>query len=232
MAEEQWFDSEDPQEILLRLFGLDVNFFGLDVNFLDANLRRFRLFAVACCRSIWPLFTQDAPRRLVEALERYADGEGTEEAWSGLRTEVLEIAETAPPASVVEWVAEAAFRSALAQPEDVFHVAESAATAAVANGKSPQARVQALLLRDIFGNTFRQVRINPCWLSETVVAFARTAYEDRNLPAGTLDVDRLKVLADALEDAGCDNADILEHCRGPGPHVRGCWVVDLILGKS
>jgi hypothetical protein len=61
---------------------------------------------------------------------------------------------------------------------------------------------------------------------------AQTAYDERILPAGTLDPDRLAVLADALEDAGCDNADILSHLRGPGPHVRGCWVVDLLLGKG
>ena len=61
---------------------------------------------------------------------------------------------------------------------------------------------------------------------------ATAAYEERILPAGTLDSDRLAVLADALEDAGCDNEDILSHLRGPGPHVRGCWVVDLLLGKG
>ena len=61
---------------------------------------------------------------------------------------------------------------------------------------------------------------------------ATAAYEVRTLPAGTLDPDRLAILADALEDAGCTNADVLDHCRGAGPHVRGCWVVDLLLGKS
>jgi hypothetical protein len=65
-----------------------------------------------------------------------------------------------------------------------------------------------------------------------VVALAQAAYDNRTLPAGTLDPVRFAVLADALEDAGCDNADILNHLRGPGPHVRGCWVLDLPLGKS
>jgi len=58
------------------------------------------------------------------------------------------------------------------------------------------------------------------------------AYHDRSLPAGTLDRDRLAVLADALEDAGCSHAEMLTHLRGVGPHVRGCWVVDLLLGKE
>ena len=88
------------------------------------------------------------------------------------------------------------------------------------------------LFRDIFGNPFRPVAIFPAWKSQTVVSLAQAAYEQRELPAGTLDVARLAVLADALEDAGCDQADLLGHLRGPGPHVRGCWAVDLLLGKS
>lgn len=84
---------------------------------------------------------------------------------------------------------------------------------------------QVCLLRDIFGNPFRPVTLDPRWQSETVVALASGIYAERAF-------DRMLILADALEDAGCDNADILAHCRGDGPHVRGCWVVDLILGKS
>ena len=61
--------------------------------------------------------------------------------------------------------------------------------------------------------------------TETVFALATGIYTERAF-------DRMPILADALEDAGCDNADILEHCRGDGPHVRGCWVVDLILEKE
>jgi hypothetical protein len=84
-------------------------------------------------------------------------------------------------------------------------------------------------LHCIFGNPFRPVSLNPGWLTPDVIALAQTAYENRSLPAGTLDNDRLAVLGDALEDAGCDNADILNHCRQPGEHVRGCWAVDLLL---
>jgi len=65
-----------------------------------------------------------------------------------------------------------------------------------------------------------------------VVALAQAAYDERELPAGTLDLARLAVLADALEEAGCTAQTILDHLRGPGPHVRGCWAVDLILGKE
>jgi hypothetical protein len=88
------------------------------------------------------------------------------------------------------------------------------------------------LLRDIFGNLFRPVPLSPAWRTPQVVALGQAAYEERELPSGKLDVARLAVLADALEEAGCDQADILNHLRGPGPHVRGCWAVDLLLGKS
>ena len=82
-----------------------------------------------------------------------------------------------------------------------------------------------MLLRDILGNPFRPVAVDPDWLTSTVVALARQMYESR-------DFSPMPVLADALQAAGCDNEDILAHCRGPGPHVRGCWMVDLLLGKS
>ncbi len=85
--------------------------------------------------------------------------------------------------------------------------------------------VQAALLHCIFGNPFRRVVLDPRWRSESAVALARTAYDTRNF---TL----LPILADALEDAGCDHADLLAHCRDPKAlHARGCWVVDQILGR-
>jgi hypothetical protein len=84
---------------------------------------------------------------------------------------------------------------------------------------------QIEILTDIFGNPFRPVAVDPAWLTSTVVALARGIYEERAF-------DRMPILADALQDAGCDNEDVLDHCRGPGPHVRGCWVVDMLLGKA
>jgi hypothetical protein len=83
----------------------------------------------------------------------------------------------------------------------------------------------AHFIRDIFGNPFRPVAFDPAWRSESAVSLARTMYETR-------DFSPMPILADALQDAGCDNADILAHCRAPGPHVRGCWVVDLVLNKE
>ena len=86
-------------------------------------------------------------------------------------------------------------------------------------------REQLPLVYDIFGNPFRPVVFDPDWLTSDVTAMARGMYEMRDFAA-------MPILADALQDAGCENADVLDHCRGPGPHVRGCWVVDLVLGKS
>jgi hypothetical protein len=81
------------------------------------------------------------------------------------------------------------------------------------------------LLREIFGNPFRPVSVNPSWLDSSVVTLARQMYEGR-------DFSLIPILADALQDAGCDSGDVLEHCRGDGTHVRGCWVVDLLLGEE
>jgi hypothetical protein len=85
---------------------------------------------------------------------------------------------------------------------------------------------QTELLRDIFGNPFRPVGIDPDWRTSTVVALARHMYESRDFSA-------MPILADALQDAGCENEHVLNHCRDPQQvHVRGCWVVDLVLGKD
>ncbi len=84
---------------------------------------------------------------------------------------------------------------------------------------------QGHLLRDIFGNPLRPITLDLNWRTSTVVALAQGIYQERDFSA-------MPILADALQDAGCENADILDHCRGPGPHVRGCWVVDLVLGKE
>jgi hypothetical protein len=89
-------------------------------------------------------------------------------------------------------------------------------------------RTQIELIRDLFGNPFRCVTVDPSWLTYrngTVSKLAATIYEERAF-------DRMPLLADALEDAGCTDPSILDHLRGPGPHVRGCWVVDLLLGKE
>jgi hypothetical protein len=85
--------------------------------------------------------------------------------------------------------------------------------------------IQTNLLRCVVGNIFRPVPLDPAWRTPAVLHLAQSIYDDRAF-------DQLPILADALEEAGCSSREVLDHCRGPGPHVRGCWVVDLVLGKG
>jgi hypothetical protein len=101
-------------------------------------------------------------------------------------------------------------------------VASESANAVV---PSVERNVQSTLLRCLFGNPFRSNAIDPRWLTSTVVDLATAIYDQRVF-------DRMLILADVLADAGCDNAEMLAHCRSDGPHVKGCWVVDLLLGKE
>ncbi len=90
-------------------------------------------------------------------------------------------------------------------------------------------------VRDVLGNPFRSHAVGPTWRTwkgHHLATLARAAYDNRRLTAGTLDNARLAEIAEALTEAGCTDADLLEHCRRPGEHVRGCWVLDLLLGQS
>jgi hypothetical protein len=91
--------------------------------------------------------------------------------------------------------------------------------------KAAEMGKQVPLLRDIFGNPFKPTPFDPSWRSETAVSLARQMYESR-------DFSLMSIMADALQDAGCADEDILNHCRGSGPHVRGCHVVDLVPGMN
>jgi hypothetical protein len=88
-----------------------------------------------------------------------------------------------------------------------------------------RARTHCLRIRDIFGNPFRPVTLDPSWPTSTVTALARQMYEARDFSA-------MPILADALMDTGCGDEQVLRQCRGEGSHVRGCWVVDLCLGRE
>jgi hypothetical protein len=98
---------------------------------------------------------------------------------------------------------------------------------ALGHAGQPQSPDELLddLLKCVFGNPFRPIAFDPDWRTSTAVTLARQMYEGRDFAA-------MPILADALQDAGCDHPDVLAHCRGGGPHVRGCWVVDLVLGKG
>jgi hypothetical protein len=220
MTEAEWMACTDPAPMLAFLGD-------------RASERKYRLFACACCRNIWKLILSESDRKAVEASEDYADG----------RIRRKELAETRERARRVEgslshWAVMAASRPKVAATW-IAHLAEDARhQPGIHHGYAPSSRPspdQCRLLRDIFGNPFYSVSLHPAvlaWHDATVVRLAQAAYEERYMPAGTLDNDRLAVLADALEEAGCTDQDILGHCRSGGEHVRGCWVVDLLLGKS
>lgn len=216
--------------------------------------RKLRLFACACARRVWFLMTEQCSRDAVITAEQFADGlvdrhtlanarrairaefrnkqrrEILHRAWietgNGDRAE----AHAAAWAGAWDTARDTVCADARAAACDAAYAAAVTASSVWGTNvtREEEAARRASLLREIFGNPFRQIVIEPSWLAwndGTVPNLARNVYERRAF-------DRLPILADALEEAGCTDADILNHCRQPGEHVRGCWVVDLLLGKS
>jgi hypothetical protein len=246
MTEAEWLTCTDPDPML--------DFLGE-----GASLRKHRLFAVACCRRVWPLLPSARGRLWVEIAEFLADGRPVEGDLEAERHEHWEAFQhidgfRRERENNIRWHALLAAQGAI-QDADTFLGKRGVrrellrphyhAAWAVAHWHRPGDTVeynqqhladelarQAPLLRDIFGNTFCPVVLDPALLTTAVVSLARAAYEERALPTGELDRTRLTVLADALEEAGCTQQAMLDHLRRPGPHVRGCWPVDLILAKE
>jgi hypothetical protein len=227
--EATWLACTDPLPMLEFLRG-------------KGSERKLRLFAVACCRSVWHLLVDERSREAVEVAERFADGAATDQeledakrnAWEfslhivhederffDLDQNALDAADA--PAWAAEWSVDYGSEYGGCPLRVVVATQRALGTA--------EGNTQAGLVRCIFGNPFRPVAVDSAWLTwdrGTVPRLAQAAYDNRRLPAGTLDHSRLAVLADALEDVGCADADLLGHLRGPGPHVRGCWVLDLV----
>jgi hypothetical protein len=202
------------------------------LNRTKAGRRKFRLFACACCRRNWNLFEPDALcAAVVIAAERFADGEVPFSEVQvcerklnipkhGHETNVMLAARSLNDTNVLVGAISAATHLASAASRDP--VLPKEATRLWSN-ELAQAAHQ---FRCIFGNPFRPVTFDPAWRTSDVVLLAQGIYDERAF-------DRMPFLADALQDAGCDNADILAHCRDAStPHARGCWVVDLVLGKQ
>jgi hypothetical protein len=194
--------------------------------------RKMRLFAVSCCRNVWDHFSMTL-QHVIETAENYAEGRVTEqEAYEAVEVALIE---GGGNIDRLEAVSSAALYAAhpTIEPDDIQGIAWGVAydTRLLARGSDTQPYVA----RDIFGNPFRTATIDPAllaWRDATIPKLAQAAYDERELPSGHLDTKRLAILADALEEAGCTNDDVLAHLRGPGPHVRGCWVVDLLLHKE
>jgi hypothetical protein len=246
MTEAEWIACTDPRPMLEFLRG-------------KASDRKLRLFAVACCNRINRLLSNRDSQEAIEFVKRHVEKgvvrrkgrpaiqraaykahagtyhtgvigpEGIERAkcliaatatgaacWA-LSTDPNDAARLSSyySAIAVGWEALVASR-----PDSYADLPDSC--------KRPEQIQQAALLRCIFGNPFRSVSIEPAalaWNDGTISKLAQTIYDDRRF-------EDMPILADALEEAGCNAADILTHCRSEGPHVRGCWAVDLILSKD
>jgi hypothetical protein len=225
--------STHPDEVLAALCAQE-----LDRPRQQARGRKLTLAACACCRRLGPLLADARTRAALEASERFADRLA---AWADLELAKGEAAAARseapnPWASEARWAVWAAVWS-VTHPELWGPQAIGAARAArrleagydgrdfrVAERR--EAKAQLAILRDVFAD--RPAWVDPGWLrwgGGTVVRVAEAVYEDGRFAD-------LPVLADALEEAGCTDEAVLAHCRGPGPHVRGCWVVDAVLGRG
>jgi hypothetical protein len=212
MTEAEWLSWDSPVELLRHLSA-------------GGSERKVLLYASALCR-LHPQLLTDELKVWAGAIESILRGEATENALDGAvqveaEYEVSHLADYGPQAARAYYAALAdvvfcTWTSAPIEYEWDVSVAEHA----------PVRRTGAALVRDIFGNPFRPPAFSPSWRTDTAVSLARTMYESREFGA-------MPILADALQDAGCDSDDILSHCPDTSlTHVRGCWVVDLVLGKQ
>ena len=221
MAHGWWLSCREPHQLLDRLGACTTR-------------RKLRLWACACVRQIWDKLDHRCKAAVVAA-EEYADhlisratmGIASKTAYKSVREAKNQ--ELRSAATAARWVSKSRldYREAETSPEiassimgyrDPYVEAYNATHAAVQLH-------QIDLLRDIFHSPFISVNYDNLWSTPIVLNLAQTIYQERLW-------ETMPILADALEDAGCDDVSALEHCRSPKQHVRGCWLVDLILGKS
>ena len=203
MTEKEWLACEDPDRILSFL---QVN---------DASDRLLRLFACAGCRAIWVWLGDTRSREAIEVAEKYADGHATTEE---LRT----AASRAHDAAV-------SFRDKAPNDFDVssraFYATQAPTNAAAVVLNRCQTKARRKWVHEIFGNPFRFVAFSDAWRTSDVMLLAKGIYEEKAF-------DRMPILADALQDADCDDDALLAHLRdASATHVRGCWALDVVLGK-
>jgi hypothetical protein len=242
MTEAEWLACDDPLPMLKFMEG-------------QVSDRKLRFFVAACCRRLWGASDDDATRVALEVAEHLA-----ETGVLPVRRAVVQVAagqavlncNASEPLVELEAWSDDLFRKRFDpwQPNRILtSIIEQ--TACEKSGTWPRnwwkglvasldeagldPSLQARLFREVIRGPFRPLLVSAAWHpwdDGMVPGIAQAAYEKRDLPGGELDPGRLAILSDALEDAGCTDTEILEHLRGPGPHVRGCWALDVILGKE
>jgi hypothetical protein len=233
MTEAEWLACTDPQKMLEFLQG-------------KGSVRKMRLFAIASVHLVWEWVIHPNSQRAVETSELVVEGIcGTEDlgaehkiAWNSLPMAFSDRHILAARAAA-QTAREPAYDAARLSVEAIrkFFVErlvgarvwddENSLVHRLFQGTEGQKRIVERL-REIFSNPFRPVTLNHAyltWNDRTIPKLAQSIYAERAFG-------RLPILADALEEAGCQDQEILAHCRQPGEHVRGCWVVDLILDKE
>lgn len=201
MTEEEWEATDRPQALLDWVVQAKVG------GNRTQRIRKLRLVACARLRADWAQLPDEVLRVAISTAERYADRECGTEMVAVVRQSV---------ANTFHWLkspyVDRCYNLLENQTRQIMKALDGLG----------QSRTLCDTVRDVFGNPFRSVTVNPSWLTSTAVAIARQMNESRDFSA-------MPILADALQDAGCDSPDILNHCRGEGLHVRGCWVVGRLL---
>jgi len=232
MTEHEWLTARVPWEML---------------NFARerASARKLRLFACACCRSVLNEFAPGVAERSLVAAELFADGELKADTLGQVRHTLDASASAATRdaertgSGYLRYLLYACRNacSAAAGPDTVgqnaaLHAARAAADFPLIGAERAESMelraecaAQCELLRCLVGNPFAPVAFDPAWRTSDAVALAQSMYESRDFTA-------MPILADALQEAGCDNEQVFTHCRDARDHARGCWVCDALLGKA
>lgn len=210
MTEQEWLTSEDPDHLLKWL--------QRSKRFRPAP-RKLGLFACACARRLGARVTDAFTMNGLNLAERMAEGIATEKECRAFHRR--RDSQHGKYVHIAVWAVRVLENENWTSHETS---ARSVAGYVACELGTGEPELQSQLLRDVIGNPYRPVMCDAIWRSATVVAIAQAICDQQSFS-------NLPILADALEDAGCDNSEILAHLRGPGPHVRGCWAVDLLLGK-
>jgi hypothetical protein len=207
----KWLISCEPERMLAAVGG--------------ASDRKMRLFACAVARCLWELLPDRSSRAAVEVAERFADGQASfaELKFARLGAERARDA-VAAAAPWVAWNTACYERLGSAERSAYWCVYHALHPVQIPGLEDAVAEV----LRDVFGNPYRETVIEPAWLAwggGLIPGLAAAIYEERAF-------EQAPILGDALEEAGCTDQAILDHCRQPGRHVRGCWVIDRLTARK